>query len=47
MRVEDGIVKVPLAGACGGCPMSQITMTEGVEKAIKKAVPGVKKVVAV
>lgn len=47
VSVEDGVVKVRLTGACGGCPMSQMTMTQGVEKAIKKEVPGVKKVVAV
>ena len=43
--IEDGVVKVQLTGACGGCPMSQMTMTEGVEKAIKKAVPQIKRVV--
>ena len=47
VSVEDGVVKVRLTGACGGCPMSSMTMTQGVEKAIKKAVPEVKKVVAV
>lgn len=47
VSVENGIVKVRLTGACGGCPMSQTTMTEGVECAIKKAVPSVKKVIAV
>lgn len=47
VSVEDGIVKVRLTGACGGCPMSQITMTQGVEQAIKKAVPQVKKVIAI
>ena len=45
--VEDGIVKVKLTGACGGCPMSQMTLKEGVEKAVKKAVPGVEKGTAV
>ena len=45
--IEDGVVKVRLVGACGGCPMSQMTMTQGVERAIKKAVPEVKKVIAV
>lgn len=43
----DGTVKVRLLGACGGCPMSQMTMTQGVERAIKNAVPEVKKVIAV
>ncbi len=47
VSVEDGIVKVRLTGACGSCPMSQITMTQGVEQAIRKAVPEVKKVIAV
>ena len=47
VSVEDGIVKVRLTGACGGCSMSQATMTLGVEKAIRRTVPGVKKVVAV
>jgi Fe-S cluster biogenesis protein NfuA len=28
--VEDGIVKVRLTGACGGCPMSQMTLKQGV-----------------
>lgn len=44
---ENGVVKVRLMGACGGCPMSQMTMTQGVERAIKKAVPEVKRVEAV
>ena len=43
----DGTVKVRLLGVCGGCPMSQMTMTQGVERAIKNAVPEVKKVIAV
>ena len=47
VSVENGIVKVRLQGACGGCLMSQMTMTQGVEKMIKKEVPEVKKVIAV
>lgn len=47
VSVEDGVVKARLTGACGGCPISQMTMTQGVEQAIKRAVPEVKKVVAV
>lgn len=47
ISVEDGIVKVRLTGACGGCPMSQMTMAQGVEQVIKKAVPEIKKVIAV
>jgi len=36
---DDGIVKVRLTGACGGCPMSQMTLKHGVEKALKKDIP--------
>ena len=31
---EDGVVKVALQGACRGCPMSQLTLANGVEQAI-------------
>ena len=41
---EDGIVKVQLTGACQGCPMSQMTLKQGVERALMKEVPGVKEV---
>lgn len=44
---KEGIVKVRLSGACGGCPMSQMTLVYGVEKAIKQDVPQVKKVIAI
>ncbi len=47
INVEDGVVKVRLMGACGGCPMSSMTMSQGVEQAVKKAVPEIKKVIAV
>lgn len=45
--VKDGVVQVSLTGACHGCPMSQMTLKHGVEKAIKKAIPEVKTVIAV
>jgi Fe-S cluster biogenesis protein NfuA len=44
---DDGIVKVKLQGACGGCPMSQMTLKMGIEKLIKQEVPEVKEVIAV
>lgn len=44
---SDGIVKVKLTGACGSCPMSQMTLKNGVEKILKEEVPEVKEVVAV
>ncbi len=43
----DGVVKVKLTGACAGCPMSQMTLKAGIEKAIKQEVPEVKEVIAV
>ncbi|MBM3705382.1 MAG: NifU family protein [Actinobacteria bacterium] len=45
--VEDGVVRVKLTGACGSCPMSTMTMSFGVETAIKERVPEVKKVITV
>ena len=39
--VQDGIVTVRLRGACAGCPMSQMTLKNGVEKFLKREVPGV------
>ncbi len=44
---DEGLVKVRLTGACGGCPMSQITMQMGIERVLKQQVPGVKQVTAV
>ncbi len=44
---EDGVVKVKLMGACGSCPMSQLTLKRGVEARLKAKVPGVKEVVSV
>ncbi|OPX98758.1 MAG: Fe/S biogenesis protein NfuA [Syntrophorhabdus sp. PtaU1.Bin002] len=42
----DGVVKVTLKGACGGCPMSQMTLKMGIERVIKQEVPEVKEVIA-
>jgi len=44
--IQDGIVKVRLVGACGGCPMSQMTLKMGIERILKKEVPEVKEVIA-
>ncbi|HOO77947.1 MAG TPA: NifU family protein [bacterium] len=43
----DGVVKVKLTGACGGCPMSQFTLKLGIERALKEKVPEVVEVVSV
>ncbi len=44
---EDGVVKLRLKGACGGCPMSQMTLKMGIERILKERVPSVKSVEAV
>ncbi len=44
---EDGVVKVRLTGACGCCPMSQITLKAGIEKALKQEIPQIKEVISV
>ena len=45
--VEDGVVKVRLKGACAGCPMSALTLKQGVERTLKSKIPEVKRVEAV
>jgi Fe-S cluster biogenesis protein NfuA len=44
---DDGMVQVRLLGACAGCPMSQMTLSNFVEKILKEKVPGVKGVKSV
>jgi Fe-S cluster biogenesis protein NfuA len=46
VSVENGTVKVKLQGACGSCPMSQMTLKMGIERQLKKDVPEVKEVIA-
>lgn len=41
---EDGIVRVRLQGACKGCPMSQMTVKNGIERLLKEKVDGVTEV---
>jgi len=48
VAIEDGgVVKLKLTGACGGCPMAQMTLKQGIEKALKERVPEVDHVEAV
>ncbi len=42
--VEGGVVKVKLVGACAGCPMSQLTLANGVERVLKEEIPEVERV---
>jgi len=44
---DEGVVKVRLTGACGGCPMATMTLKAGIERVLKTEVPEVKKVEAV
>ncbi len=44
---DEGIVEVRLTGACVGCPMSQMTLRAGVERALMREVPGIRRVEAV
>ena len=41
----EGVVTVRLKGACAGCPMSQMTLRNGIERTLKNEVPEVKSVV--
>jgi Fe-S cluster biogenesis protein NfuA len=44
---EDYIVNVNLLGACGSCPFSTMTLKNGVEQAVRKAIPEIKSVEAI
>ncbi len=44
VEIEDGIVKVRLQGACAGCPMSQMTLKNGIERMMKQEIPEIKSV---
>ncbi len=44
---DDNVVNVELTGACGACPFSTMTLKNGVETTMKKALPEIKEVVAV
>jgi len=41
VSIDDGVVKVRLQGACAGCPMSQMTLRNGIERVLKEKVPEV------
>jgi Fe-S cluster biogenesis protein NfuA len=44
--IADGVVTVKLTGACHGCPMSQMTLKNGVERILKENIPEIKSVEA-
>ena len=45
--VNEGVVKLKLKGACGGCPMAAMTLQHGIERVLKDQIPEVKEVIAV
>lgn len=45
--IEDGVVTLQMVGACGGCPLSMMTLKAGIERILKDRVPGVVSVEAV
>jgi Fe-S cluster biogenesis protein NfuA len=47
VEIDGGTVKVKLVGACAGCPMSKMTLKNGIEKILKQEIPEVKEVIAV
>jgi len=44
---EEGVVSLKLTGACGSCPMAQMTLKMGIENYLKKEIPQVSSVVGV
>ena len=46
LDVNDGVVKLRLKGACGGCPMASMTLKNMVERTIREHVPEIKEVIA-
>jgi Fe-S cluster biogenesis protein NfuA len=47
LGTKGGRVTLQLVGACGGCPLSTMTLTAGIERILRDRVPGVEEVVAV
>ena len=45
--VTNGVVKLKLKGACGGCPMAAMTLRNGIERILKEQLAEVKEVVSV
>lgn len=46
LGAEDGVVNLQMVGACGGCPMSMMTLKAGIERILMDRVPGVVEVTA-
>ena len=46
LGAKDGKVSLQMVGACGGCPLSMMTLKAGIERILKDRVPGVREVIA-
>jgi Fe-S cluster biogenesis protein NfuA len=47
VEVKEGVVSLKLKGACAGCPMSTMTLKNGIERTLKQEIPDIKEVIAV
>lgn len=47
LDIEDGVVTLRMMGACGGCPMSTMTLKRGIEQRLRDMVPGIERVDAI
>ena len=47
VEIKDDTIFVKLLGACGGCPMSQLTLKEGIERYLRHQLPDLKSVEAI
>jgi Fe-S cluster biogenesis protein NfuA len=47
VEIKENIVYVRLVGACGGCPMAQLTLKEGIERYIRNQLPEIQAVEAI
>ena len=47
LDIEGGVVTLRMMGACGGCPMSTMTLKQGIEQRLREMVPGITRVDAI
>ena len=41
---RQGVVTLRLVGACGGCPMSALTLKSGIERIVRERLPAVREI---
>lgn len=47
LDIEDGVVTLRMMGACGGCPLSSMTLKSGIEQRLRELIPGIERVDAI